>query len=76
MAQVLIRKIPDPVLKAWRKRAKKKGRSLEAELRETIVTFAPRDHSEFLKFADKVRESLKGTYKSDSTALIREDRDR
>ena len=37
MAQALIRNIDDKVLDAYRSRAAENGRSLEAELRETLM---------------------------------------
>ncbi|MDH4305494.1 MAG: hypothetical protein OEV53_15670 [Nitrospira sp.] len=77
MAQVLVRNLNDKVVARLKKRAKTRGRSLQAEVK-TILEEAARDVPEdFWKEADRIREQLKrsGRKFSDSTALIREDRD-
>ncbi len=78
MAQVLVRNLTDNVVARLKKRAKTRGRSLQAEVK-TILEEAAKDVPEdFWKEADRIREQLKrsGRKFSDSTALIREDRDR
>ena len=40
MKSVTIRKVPEPVHRAWRVRAEKNGRSLEAELRAMMQILA------------------------------------
>lgn len=77
MAQVLVRNLNDKVVARLMKRAKTQGRSLQAEVK-TILEEAAKDVPEdFWKEADRIREQLKrsGRKFSDSTALIREDRD-
>jgi plasmid stability protein len=76
MAQVLVRGLDDELLKRLKAQAKEHNRSLEAELREIIessVKYTPR---EFVEISRKLRERFKGRMFSDSTELIREDRDR
>ncbi len=77
MAQMLVRNLTDNVVARLKKRAKTRGRSLQAEVK-TILEEAAKDVPEdFWKEADRIREQLKrsGRKFSDSTALIREDRD-
>ena len=77
MGQVLIRGLEDDVLERLRRRAEGNHRSLEGELREILMT-ASRQVSveEARELADRLRSRLEGRLHSDSTELIREDRDR
>lgn len=78
MAQVLVRNLNDKVVARLKKRAKTRGRSLQAEVK-TILEEAAKDVSEnFWKEADRIRAQLcrAGRKFSDSAALIREDRER
>ncbi|MDH5666880.1 MAG: hypothetical protein OEY86_02565 [Nitrospira sp.] len=78
MAQVLVRNLTDKVVARLKKRAKNRGRSLQAEVK-TILEEAAKDVPEdFWKEADRIREQLQrsGRKFSDSAALIREDRER
>ncbi len=78
MAQVLVRNLNDKVVARLKKRAKIRGRSLQAEVK-TILEEAAKDVPEdFWKEADRIRKQLgrSGQKFSDSAALIREDRDR
>ena len=76
MAQVLVRNVPEEVVARLKDRASRKGRSLEAELRQVLEAAARLERSEFRERAGEIREQLRGCYHSDGTALIREDRDR
>jgi plasmid stability protein len=76
MAQTLIRKLNDETLADYRLSAKEKGRSLEAELRETLERNRPRPklspeerHALSLRLTDGQKMG------SDSTPIIREVRD-
>lgn len=78
MAQVLVRNLNDRVVARLKKRAKTRGRSLQAEVK-TILEEAAKDVPEdFWKEADRIRKQLghSGRKFSDSAALVREDRDR
>jgi len=78
MAQVLVRNLNDKVVARLKKRAKTRGRSLQAEVK-TILEEAAKDVPEdFWKEADRIRKQLgrSGRKFSDSAALIRDDRDR
>jgi len=78
MAQVLVRNLKDNVVARLKKRAQNRGRSLQAEVKMILEEAAKEDSGDFWKEADRIRERLKrsGRAFSDSTALIREDRDR
>ena len=77
MAEVRVRKLEDWVIGWFRSQAKQHGQSLEGELRQTLTEAAMRRKHEI---ADELRTDLKqlqdqyGVF-SDSTQLIREDRD-
>ncbi len=76
MAQVLIRNIDDVAIARLKARAARKKTSLERELRAIITDAARDDRSEVRRRAAEMRRSLAGRAHSDSTRLIREDRDR
>jgi antitoxin FitA len=76
MAQVMIRNIDDEAMRRLKSRAARKGISLERELR-TILTEAVRvERAGFGERAAAFRRTLAGRRHSDSTTLIRKDRDR
>lgn len=76
MAQALIRKLDDATIADYRAEARKKGRSLEAELRDLIERNRPRQ-----AMSPAERESMARRLAanqrpgSDSTLLIREARE-
>jgi len=78
MAEVRVRKVEDWVVGWFRSQAKKHGHSLEGELRQALIETVQRRKQEI---AADLRQDLKqleekfGRF-SDSTAAIREDRDR
>ncbi|WHZ28622.1 MAG: hypothetical protein OJF51_003420 [Nitrospira sp.] len=78
MAQILIRNLDDKLVGRLKKRAKERGRSLQAEVKRILEEAAKDEATEFWKAADRIRERLKrsGRKFSDSAELIREDRDR
>ncbi len=77
MGQVLIDGLEEDVLERLRRRAEGNHRSFEGELRE-ILSMASQQLSvtEAREFANRLRARLEGRTHSDSTDLIREDRDR
>jgi len=77
MAQFLIRDVPENIAAAVKRRAKKNGRSTEAELRAILAETVKPKAADFWKEADKLREELraKGYSFPDSSVLIRQDRD-
>ena len=76
MAQVVIRKIDDDAMARLKARARRKGVSLEQELRTILIETTGQDEAGFRARAAAFRRKLAGRRHSDSTRLIREDRDR
>ncbi len=79
MAQVLVRDLDAKVIESLKKRALKNRRSLQGELK-MILEKASRSSSlsvnECLARAKKIRNRTSGRGQTDSTVLIREDRER
>jgi antitoxin FitA len=77
MAQLLVRDIPDTLVSELKKRAKKHGRSAEAEHRAILEAALKRGADDFWKEADRLRNELResGRTFTDSTEIIRRDRD-
>lgn len=76
MAQVVIRNIDDEAIRRLKSRAARKGVSLERELRTILTEAARADRRGFGERAATFRRKLAGRRHSDSTALIRKDRER
>jgi plasmid stability protein len=76
MANISVRNIPDDVIKGLKLRARVHGRSLEAQVRAILEENSRLSREEFIRITDAQREATAGRITSDSTDLIREDRDR
>ena len=78
MGQLLVRDVPDRIIAELKKRAKKNGRSAEAEHRAILADALALSADDFWKEADRLRNELKesGRTFTDSAALIRKYRDR
>lgn len=76
MAQVIVRNLDESVVKGLKARAAVHGRALEQELREILIQASVLTPEDKLALVDRVRASGPSGPLSDSTALIREDRDR
>lgn len=76
MAQIVIRNIDDGAIRRLKARARRNGVSLERELRTVLTEIARLDRAGFRERAAAFRRKLGGRRHSDSTALIRKDRDR
>jgi plasmid stability protein len=76
MAQVIVRHLEDETVRRLKDRARRKGHSLEQELREILAAAARQDMAEFKARAAAIRARYEGTPQTDSTLLLREDRDR
>jgi plasmid stability protein len=76
MAQLLVREIPQETVSALKKRAKKNGRSAEAEHR-AILQDALKPRVDHWREIDRLRNELaeSGRIFTDSTEFIRRDRD-
>ncbi len=76
MANLTIRNLDDEVVAKLKAQAKAHHRSLEAELREILsATVGRQTREDFLARADRIAAMTPKTYQTDSTLLIREDRD-
>jgi plasmid stability protein len=76
MAQVLVRNLDDQVVAALRRKAELHGHSLEQELRLTLTAAARLTPEERVALARRIRSlTPTGVEQSDSTELIRQDRD-
>jgi len=76
MAQVIVRNLPDDVVARLKARAKQRKHSLEQELREILREAARPSREEIIADIDRIRAMTPRKLQSDSTDLIREDRDR
>jgi len=78
MPDILIRNVPEDVLEVLKKRASESKRSLQQELLVILAEAALLDQSNAADQAAIIRETLSGYGReyTDSTGLIREDRDR
>lgn len=77
MSQLLIRGLDEDMIERLRKRAEGNHRSLEGELRDILYSASQQvDVETARKMIDEMRARLEGRPHSDSSALIREDRDR
>jgi plasmid stability protein len=76
MGQVIVRNLDDRVIAALKARAKLRGHSLERELRTILTRSAGMTAAEKLAVADRVRAMTPRRLATDSTELVREDRDR
>lgn len=79
MGQALIRNLEDEVLDDYREAAKLNGRSLEAELRETLRRSRPKSaqrREELIELSRRMRAMTpKDVPQTPAEVLIREDRD-
>ena len=78
MANVTIRNLDDEVVEELKRQAKAHRRSLEAELREILSneTLRRKRRRAFLAKAERIAAMTPNVPQTDSTFLIREDRDR
>jgi plasmid stability protein len=77
MATLTIRNLEDEVVNALKARARRHSRSLEAEVREVLRDVATGGSPEFLRdLADRIAALTPDVRQTDSTELVRADRDR
>ena len=77
MASVLVRDLDPAVVKRLKLRAEENRRSLQKELKAILETAAAQaTWAEARANIERVRERFAGRQFSDSTELVREDRDR
>jgi plasmid stability protein len=76
MAEVLIRDLAPATVSRLKERAKRRGRSLQAELKDLLETASRQSALEARALADRVRLQLAGRRHSDSVELLATDRAR
>ena len=77
MATLTIRNLDDAVVERLKNRARARNRSLEAEVRTILETAAKLiDREAFVREARRIAAMTPDVPQTDSTELIREDRDR
>ena len=74
MAQLIVRNLDDRVVAALKRKAKLHNRALEQEVRDVLTRAAKLTPEEKLALLKRVSE-MSPPLKTDTTALIREDRD-
>jgi len=75
MRQLLVRDVPQGVAEALKRRAAEHGRSAEAEHRIIFEEVLRPGRVDFWGRAAALRAETRGRIKTDSTELIRQDRD-
>ena len=78
MGSLTVRNLNDAVIDRLKAQAKSNHRSLEAEVRHLLTRSVP-DRARTAAFFERARrlaEATAGTSQTDSTILVREDRDR
>ena len=75
MANVLIRDLDAEVLTRLKAAAKNHGRSLQGEIHDALQRATTRSLGETRRLSARWLKRLRGSSQSDSTRLIREDRD-
>lgn len=78
MPDVLVRDVPKKTVEALKRRAKRKNRSLQQEVKTILEGSAEGDLAERLESLRRLRERIRQRHpdQSDSTLIIREDRER
>ena len=76
MAQLLIRDLDGETIERLKARAKLHRRSLQGEVKLILEHEALVSREDAVALAERIRASFGGSRFSDSTELIREDRDR
>ena len=77
MAQILVRDLEESLLKRLKKRARVKGRSLQAEVKLILVRAVSEpkvDMKAARKLSEKFRKIFKGRTFPDTAELIKDDR--
>jgi len=77
MAQILVRDLKPEAVEQLKLMAKRRGRSLQVEVKELLEEIAERNSRlhEFLKFAAEMRR-VSGPQATDSVEILRRDRER
>lgn len=76
MAQVLVRDLDDATVETLKRRARRKSRSLQAELKEILEDAASAEAFDTESELERIRSLFEGRSFNDSAELVREDRGR
>ena len=76
MGQVIVRNLDDHIIAALKTKAEMRGHSLEQELRGILAEAAKPTIEDRRSLVEHIRAMTPSTPQTDSTALLREDRDR
>jgi antitoxin FitA len=76
MGQVIVRNLDDRIIAALKAKAELRGHSLEQELRGILAEAAKPTMEDRRKLVDRIRAMTLSKPQTDSTILLREDRDR
>ena len=76
MGQVIVRRLDDQVIAAHKRRAAARGVSLEQQLRDVLAEAAKPSRAELIADIRRIRSMTPRKLTTDSTDLIREERDR
>ena len=76
MPDILVRGLPTEVIERLKLHAKRKGRSLQTEVKDILERAASTSPADVLARVERVRAMFRGRRFSDSAALIRRDRAR
>jgi len=79
MSDILVRNLGEDVVERLKKRAKKEGRSLQAEVKSILERSALTpavDMKTARKLSERFRRKFRGRKFPDSSTLVREDRER
>ncbi|MGB0629253.1 MAG: FitA-like ribbon-helix-helix domain-containing protein [Alphaproteobacteria bacterium] len=77
MGTITVRNLDDAVIDRLKKRARDNERSLEAEVRALLTEVSARpSRRKFVEMADRIATMTPDVSQTDSTELLREDRNR
>lgn len=76
MAEVLVRGLSAKVVSQLKARARRNGRSLQAELQRILQQAAGTERGDPIKLATRIRRQLSNRRHTDSATLVRGDRAR
>ena len=76
MANILVRDLDDDVLRQLKAAAKAHGRSLQAEIHDVLQRATTRNLAETQRLSTQWLKRLRKSTHSDSSVMIREDRDK
>jgi plasmid stability protein len=74
VAQLVLKDLSDGVLEALKRRAERKGASLEDEARDILIAAATPDRETFMRWLMRFRSEQSAQSANDSVELLRRDR--